>query len=160
MTLEMRKRSSIDEMLELITMPEGVGARHRETDSPSGGGGYQDNYTTSNAPIKGVWLDPRIFELQQMGLSDLWLEVADEIGADAFYRMWKILDSNNDTPAATNKKLLVPRFTTFIRYQRDKLINQLSNQGKKKHEIRRILKRQFAINISNRSLHRIISAQR
>jgi len=157
MTCEVRKRSSIDEMLALVSMAEGVGARHEKTPAPNLGGGYQNNCNTSELPVRGGWRDPRIFELEEMGLSDLWLSIADEIGVDAFYRMWRILDSNNDAGAVTNKKLLVPRFTTFVRYQRDKLIKYLAKQGHSKKEIQQILKRQFSIEISGRSLCRIIS---
>lgn len=138
---------------------EGVGGRQALSPPPPGGGGYQNickilNFD-QNADQKKR--DPRLDEFRQMGLQRVWLEVAEEIGADNMLKMWRILDSDQAS-VGDDGRLLVPirSYSTFLRYQRNRYIESLSDMGMKPKEIREKLRAQLCEQISLRHISRLI----
>lgn len=120
------KRNSINEM---AVGGHGVGARHDQTASPAGQGGYQEICTGQKFQKKIAQReDLRIRELSEIGLAAHWLEVADAIGVDSFLAMWKIL-SNSDSVQDNKHYVYVPRFAIWRRYQRNRVIISLCNDG-------------------------------
>lgn len=109
---------------------QGVGGRHTGTPRPTEGGGYLDIYTKSRAP------DPRLAELLEMGLSKQWLRVAERIGVDAFLATWQILDEFNNDGYQNKRRLRVPLYSRYWRYQRNKVVYALSDAGLSIDEIK------------------------
>lgn len=160
------KRSSTRESAQLdLLMPDldqGVGARQASTTSPRRGGGYRDVCTTVNfqkkrsAPQKsGALDDPRFAELRRMGLQRVWLEVASAIGVDAFLMMWRILDGDPVSQQnETYMRVRLRRYRSYLRFQRNRLIETLASQGVEPHEIRRRLEQQLGEKLSLRHIQR------
>lgn len=155
--------------LDLPSPVPGVGARQAPSPSPQGGGGYQDVCTVlefgkktpageKNAPAR----DPRLDDLQRMGLPRTWLDVAEAIGVDAFLTAWKILD---DSPSNWNRwgsglEISLRRYRVFLRYQRNRLIEAMSANGLTPPEIKRRLERQLRERLSIRHINRVRAADK
>lgn len=136
----------------------GVGGRQGYTPAPAGGGGYQDicnvlNFDPSTEPKKR---DPRLAELREMGLRRVWLNIAEEVGVDALLKIWRILERD---PSGTDKegRLVVPSYSSFLRYQRNRYIEALSAGGMKPREIQEKLKAQLCEQISIRHISRLVT---
>lgn len=138
-----------------------VGGRHAPPAPPTMGGGYLDNCTTSNftkkiAPEKKR--DPRLLELQQVGLQPVWLEIAEQVGVDVFLNIWRILDAR---PAhfTDEGRVLVPirRYQIFLRYQRNRYIDTLQSSGLTPREIRELVYKQVGEKMSLRQIERLCS---
>ena len=138
----------------------GVGARQEGDHIPAGGGGYQETCTVLNfwarPPAQKNGGDPRLAELAQMGVQSVWLKVAEEIGVDAFLRMWRTLDAD---PSSHNREgflqLRLKNYRSYLRYQRNRYIEALAAQGLKPLDIRRHLVRNFRESVSLRHISRI-----
>lgn len=139
---------------------EGVGGRQGDPATRSRGGGYLDNCTPSNFG-QGAEKnrDPRLDELEIMGLQRIWIAIAEEIGVDNFMRMWRILDSDTGSHA-DDGRLLIPirRFSTYLRYQRNRYIEALVGMGLSPRQIREHLQRQLCEKLSIRNILRIIKS--
>lgn len=121
------------------TLAEGVGARHKATPNPAGGGGYLDIYTDCDVSEK-KFSDPRLDELVDARIGGFWLSLANEIGFDAFLLVWQRLCDRAST-SDDGHRVYVPRYDSFVRYQRNRFIVSLSNSGLKSKQIReRVLK--------------------
>jgi len=164
-----RKRSSDHEMGPCLGRHQGVGGRQQGEGAPGTGGGYQDIYNQSNAPLGalkksrgGPEIDPRISELREMGLSHRWIEVAEAIGVEAFLRMWSILDRDNLRSPSEREciRVWIPQMRRYFRYQRNKLIQSLTCDQVPKIEIQRIIKAELGEHISIRHIDRIASRGR
>jgi hypothetical protein len=71
----------------------GVGGRQAKPSHPRRGGGYLHECTTSNFQKSAgaqKKRDPRLEELQEMGLQRVWLDVAEVIGVDNVIKLWHI----------------------------------------------------------------------
>lgn len=144
---------------------DGVGARQEDAHPPAGGGGYQETCRVLNfsarppAPKNGG--DPRLSELEQMGLQAVWLNVAAEIGVDAFLSMWRVIDAD---PASHNKEgflqLGLKNYRSYLRFQRNRYIESLAAQGLKPLDIRLHLARHFRESVSLRHISRISCGDR
>ena len=101
--------------------------------------------------------DPRLDELNQMGLQRVWLVIAERIGVDNMLVMWRILDSDPSS-IGDDGRLLVPirSYSTFLRYQRNRYIESLNSLGLKPIEIQKKLKDQLCEQISIRHISRLI----
>ncbi|MCW7553666.1 hypothetical protein NX722_13715 [Endozoicomonas gorgoniicola] len=150
-----------DEHLQIPLLPEGVGARHKHSHPPLQGGGYLNICTDSevclpeNSPAS-------LSELAAMGVSRTWCNVASAIGTEAFLEVWQILDQSHDQGAELNGsiRVTVPRYERFLRYQRNRVIRSLANQGKNPADIQKYLKAEMNIDISLRTVQRIASKRR
>ena len=92
-----------------------------------------------------------------MGLQRVHLDVAEEIGVDAFLKAWRIYD-RDQSATADEGRFMVPmrRYETFLRYQRNRYIESLDALGMKPKEIREKLNKQLCEQISLRHISRII----
>lgn len=156
------KRSSADETTkpsgEEAAAAEGVGGRQTDPSPSQGGGGYLNickilNFQPSGEPKK---IDPRLEELKKMGLQHVWIRVAEEIGFDAFLSVWRILDAD---PASYGGggRLEIPlrAYSSYLRYQRNRYIETLTEMGCDAKQIRDRLKEQLRERISLRHISRI-----
>lgn len=93
-----------------------------------------------------------------MGISATWMRVAETIGFDAFLAMWRVIDAD---PACRSDKgdleLRLRPYRSYLRYQRNRFIEQLGASGKTAREIREIVKLSLCERISERHISRILS---
>ncbi len=114
----------------------GVGVRHGLTASPGGQGGYLNICTTDRFSKKnGPGDDSRLAELREIGLAAHWLDVAASIGVDNFLTMWAIL-SGCDAVQDEKHYAYVPRYSVWMRYQRNRVIMSHHADGLCAQEIR------------------------
>lgn len=140
-----------------LTRDEGVGARQGHDQPTAGGGGYLDECTPSQ-----LWEEARLRELAEMGLPQVWLDVAREIGYDPFMRMWRVLDSAVELRSDSESMIEVQlrRFSSFQRYQRNRFIEALVNMGLSTTEIQNRVKRELGEELSVRHLVRLAARGR
>ncbi len=133
----------------------GVGGRHRRSALGLGGGGYLQNCTG----FKLLPRDPRLDNLDKMGLQPFWLRVAEKIGVDAFLEMWREVDRADDVPRTDTGMLLLRcrPFKSWQRYQRDLHIKALAAKGASSLQIQAAMKEHYAISLSNDRISKIIS---
>lgn len=106
---------------------QGVGARHKGPGAQLGGGGYLDNCTNSEI-LEKKSRDPRLDELDAVGINGFWRSLAQDIGYENFLVVWERLSDRADE--GTDKhRVYIPQFSQFSRYQRNRLIQSLSKQG-------------------------------
>lgn len=160
------KRSQSRENVQLPLLPplpgQGVGARQTPPAHPPGGGGYQDVCTSlnfeKNRPNGEIFAprDPRLDDLQRMGLARVWMQIAEEIGVDAFLKLWRILDA--DPASWHNETILRVRlrpYRSYLRYQRNRFIESLAAQGMKPPEIQKRVRQQLGEDVSHRHITRL-----
>lgn len=158
------KRNSEHETVKADTLQgdlfPGVGGRQGYTPPPAGGGGYPDicNVLNFDPSTEQKKRDPRLEELRQMGLQRMWLDVAEEIGVDAFLKIWRILDQDKSS-IGDDGRLLVPlrSYRTYLRYQRNRYIEALFNKGLKPSEIQIKLRDQLCETITISHISKIIN---
>lgn len=137
---------------------DGVGGRQGQAHPPARGGGSPDNCTKIEFTIGGqkkIGADPRLDELRDMGMRPRWLYLAEQIGVDAFLTMWRLLDENPPNMPGSTVYVSMPRFTRFLRYQRNRFIESLVQEGLQAPEIQRRVKRDLCEDISVRHIDRI-----
>jgi len=113
----------------------GVGARHGQSAPPTGQGGYPNICNSDRFSKKNARADSRLAELREIGLAAHWLDVAASIGVDNFLTMWAIL-SNCDAVQDEKHYAYVPRYSVWMRYQRNRVILSLHADGLRAQEIR------------------------
>lgn len=140
----------------------GVGARQTPPLFSAGGGGYQNicnvlNFDASAAEKKR---DPRLEELREMGLQRIWLEIAEEIGVDVLLRIWRILD-NDPASIGDSGRLILPlcRYSTYLRYQRNRYTEALHAAGMSVRDIQKKLNEQLCEQISIRHISRLLKSE-
>lgn len=148
------KRNSSNEM---AGNGYGVGARPGLTASPAGQGGYlnicnSDRFSKKNAPGD----DSRLTELREIGLAAHWLDVAASIGVDNFLTMWAIL-SNCDAVQDEKHYAYVPRYSVWMRYQRNRVIMSHHADGLCAQEIRVRIREDLNESVSVDHIKRIIA---
>lgn len=131
---------------------QGVGDRHGHGLPAPGGGGYLDECTPSQ-----LWEEARLRELAEMGLPQVWLDVAREIGYDPFMRMWRVLDSAVELRSEGDSMILVQmrRYASFQRFQRNRFIESLVDMGFSGVEIRDSVNREIGEQLSLSHIHRL-----
>lgn len=155
------KRSSEHETAQPDLFEGGVGARQEATPYPLAGGGYLETCTAlkfSARPPETAKKnrDPRLDELQRIGLKRVWLDVAEEIGVDAFLAMWRILDADDSSRHKEGfLQIHLKLYRSFLRYQRNRYIEALAGQGYKPVEIQKSLARQLREPVSLRHISRL-----
>lgn len=93
-----------------------------------------------------------------MGMPDVWQRVAEEIGFDAFLRMWMILDGEpafQHAAAGEPIRITLRRFSSWLRFQRNRLIESLAAEGLTAHEIHGRLRAQLCESVSIGHIKRI-----
>lgn len=95
------------------------------------GGGYQDVCTKTGAriraPAPAPAADPRLAELRRVGLPQPWPRVAAVIGFDAFMTLWQALATVD--VAGSRDRVVMPKLSTYMRYQRNQLMRSLAAEG-------------------------------
>lgn len=119
--------------------PVGVGGRHSDLPPSARGGGYLKNCTVfelRRGVSKKTARDPRLDELQALGLHPTWQKVAAEIGMDAFLAMWRIVDHEQQWhhPKGT-LEIPLRHYSSYLRYQRNCYIRALSGTGLTERQI-------------------------
>lgn len=140
----------------------GVGGRQASPRQSRRGGGYQNKCTVLNfsPDAEQKKRDPRLDELREMGLRRVWLDVAEAIGMDNMLKLWRIIDAS-ETRLGDDGEIRVPlrRYSSYLRYQRNRYIEELFKVGLKPKEIREKLNKQLCEKISLRHISRIINRE-
>lgn len=132
--------------------PGRVGARRGRAGTSSGGGGYLGACTSSKFDA-----DPRIDDLRLIGLSPVWLGVAETIGVDAFLAMWRYLDGCPQIWHDSGQlKMWLRRFESYRRYQRNRFIETLGRAGHTVAQIQEIVAVQLCETLNERSIQQIL----
>lgn len=169
MTDTTRKRSSITRMKDATakgsSTEQGVGARQGLGTASTRGGGYQDIYIKTGAALKKSRAAdlPALDELRRMGLAPVWIIVAEIIGVDGFLRVWHALDRASSLDGGASREtayIYVPSFVTFLRYQRNRFIAALGQQGMETEAIRRRVRDTLCEDVSCRHIERILGRLR
>lgn len=151
MSSELRRTNTVREIVNSLT----VGGRHGPSPLGQWGGGYPDNCTppgfaVTAAPAGGAL---REAELADIDLPPIWRAVAAEVGADTFLRVWQTLA--NPAVVDSAHRVYVPRFSTYLIYQRNKYIVALACEGKSSAEISKYLAN-AGINLKKNQINRIV----
>ena len=149
------KRSSINEMHldtpSTTEAPTGVGGRHKQSQPPVGVGGYLDICNISDfsftATIRKV--DPRLQELKDMGIGNTWLRIAEVVGFEAFMGIWMILGEDESI------RIRMPPFSKYQRFQRNQLIKRMADEGLRREQIKKNIKKILCEDVSLRHIERI-----
>lgn len=91
-----------------------------------------------------------------MGLARTHLRVAEEIGVDAFLTMWRIYDA--DQAYRTEKgdlQITMRSYRSYLRFQRNRLIEALHASGKSVKEILAVVKADLCERVSPRHVYRL-----
>ena len=136
---------------------QGVGVRHGHEAATAGGGGYLDECTPAQ-----LWDDAKFRELAAMGLPQVWLDVARDIGYDAFMRVWRRLDAATELLSDGESMIEVKlrRYASFQRFQRNRFIEALVDMGLQNPEIRDRVARDIGDNLTLRHIQRIARTRR
>lgn len=136
---------------------EGVGARQGGGLPAAGGGGYLDECTPAE-----LWADARLRELADMGLPKVWLEIAHDLGYEAFMRMWRRLDAAVELRSEAESMIEVQlrRYSSFQRYQRNRFIEALADMGLTGRQIRERVSADIGENLSISHIRRIVKPRR
>lgn len=90
-----------------------------------------------------------------MGLNRAWLRVAEVIGFEAFLAVWRVLEG--DSVVANDRgRIVVPKFATFLRFQRNRRIEELVDRGLSAPEIKAQLDSQTGERLHLVHIYRII----
>ncbi len=144
-----------------LEMFEGVAGRQINHHKLRRRGGYQRTGDPSNfdQSAEKNSRDARMNELRAMGLQQHWLKIADEIGVDEFLKIWRILDRELQSgESSSSGRLIVPLrlYSTYLRYQRNRYIESLANEGNPPRIIRRKLMTLLHEKISIRNILAVI----
>ncbi|MHA7600794.1 hypothetical protein ACX12L_12710 [Alicycliphilus sp. T452] len=136
---------------------QGVGARQGGEAARPGGGGYLDECTPAQ-----LWEKARFRELADMGLPQVWLEIAHDLGYEAFMRLWRRLDAVTAMRSDNNSMIEVKlrRFGSFQRYQRNRFIETLAGMGLSNPAIRDRVKRDLGEDLSESHILRLAGRRR
>jgi len=156
------KRSSPGGIAEQGQAAQGVGGRQTGAPIPRLGGGYLDECTPpeiskKNAALEKKMRDPRLDELRRMGLQRPWIEGAEAIGVDAILMLWRILDADPSSSCdGTTLRVPLRSWKTYLRYQRNRLIEDLHRCHASPEEIQRRLLGQLGEKLSISHIREII----
>lgn len=134
----------------------GVGGRQAGRPARTGGGGYLNGCTASE-----LCADPRLRELAEIGLSATWLGVARQLGYDQFVALWRLLSAD---PALRNDnnqiELTLRPFRAYERYQRNRYIETLTQQGLPLSLIHQLVRHELGESLGYRQMKRLVAAAR
>lgn len=134
----------------------GVGGRQDGSTTPIGGGGSL-NFCKKFSRGGLAQHDPRFAELREVGLAREWVALAEMIGVDAFLEVWKLLDRQAEQVNQQYRRVYVPAFSNYLRFQRNRYIIALFHQGAGVPEIKKIIREALCEEIGERHITRIIA---
>ena len=144
-----------------MQMRMSLGGGSAGTPRPAGqGGGYQDVCTESGADLPRAGAappaDPRLDELRLIGLPQPWPRVARLVGYDNFMLFWQALATVEE--AGTRDRVVLPKLSTYLRFQRNQLVRSLAADGLSAEEIRAHLIEVHSEAPTESHIRRLISA--
>lgn len=111
------------------------------------------------APADPPAEDPRLAELRALGLSHVWLRVAEVIGFDAWLQAWEVM-ATDDAVVDDRRRVYVPPLESFMRYQRNLVIRSMAESGASVDQILQRLRADFRESWSRKYLLRMIETVR
>jgi hypothetical protein len=109
----------------------------------------------SEAPAR----DPRIAELIDIGMPELWINVAHLIGYDDFVALWAAWSAEPSLRGRRNAiELRLRTIRSFEKYQRNRYIETLVSAGLKPSQIYTMLQTELGETMSFRHLKRLTNA--
>jgi hypothetical protein len=139
------------------TLSLGVGDRQRLSTPRRGGGGYLNGRIPSELRER----DPRLRELEDIGLAAHWLMVAREVGYDAFVAIWRALSALPQLRDDNGQVALTLRpIRAYERYQRNRYVESLVRLGFDSARIRRELQDGLGERLSKRHMNRLVAEYR
>lgn len=140
-----------------LHQPQGVGARQAAEAAPAGGGGYLNECTPAQ-----LWDQAKFRELADMGLPQIWLEVAQDLGYETFIRLWRRLDAAVELLSDNESMIEVQlrRFGSYQRFQRNRFIEALVDIGVGTREIRDRVKSELGEELSIGHIGRLVARRR
>lgn len=120
----------------------GVGGRHGNSLLPQGRGGYLDICNETEVTIQ---------DLKKILRHPVLEDVAEQIGADAFVSMWRMIDELQDDGVW----LRLPSFSRLERFKRNEMILAMARDGTKPADIHKHLC-SADISLSLRAVHAIL----
>lgn len=118
---------------------------------PRRGGSYPGASGAPDLPA-----DIRLRELEEIGLQRIWLTVAQQIGVDNFFAMWKLLSTRPELINDDNQiEIRLRRFASYQKYQRNRYIETLVRAGMKPSEVRQVIRRDLGENLTDRHVQRL-----
>ncbi len=136
-----------------------VGARHGGIGLSGGGGGYLNIFTGSNFEEKNGGakkIDPRMDELREMGMQRFWLAAAERFGVDWLLEFWRMADADIEISQNGMVSMAFRPYRSYLRYQRNRYIEELVGRGIGPDEIRALLIQQLGEKISKRHILRLV----
>jgi len=91
--------------------------------------------------------------LKDFGVSDVWLEIADEMGYEKFISLWQRLSDESEKSIQID--VFLPKFKGYLNSLRDSLILALAAGGMSSREIKTQLEYEQGITMSMRNIQRI-----
>lgn len=91
-----------------------------------------------------------------MGLSPMWLQVIATIGVDAFLALWRVLDAHPPHWHDSGRlRVEIRRYSAYLRFQRNRYVEQLHAAHAPLPEIRRMVDLAFGEKLTEVHLSRI-----
>lgn len=93
-----------------------------------------------------------------MGLSSVWLQIADMIGYDTFVAIWRFVDAQPELRDDSNQIALTLRqYRTFERYQRNRYVETLVVAGLNASQIHAMVNKELREGLTFRHVKRLIA---
>lgn len=127
----------------------GVGVRQGMRGAPLEGGEYLNSCDDFETSTESDLI--KINDLKKLGLSSIWLEIAEKIGIDQFLVAWEILDRLVDPK---DRRLRIPAIKTLSRHFRNQLISSLKSEGLTDREIAGYIRQNLNLNINQSTVNR------
>lgn len=135
-----------------------AGARRAGDAGPAGGGGYRNICGSENVRAAAPNRDPRLSELEKVGLPRLWLAVAERVGFDAWLDVWRMLsaDRARDREEGGLRMPKLRDFEAYLRFQRNRYIEALARQGAEPAEIRKLVEKNLGERLDESHVERLV----
>lgn len=137
----------------------GVGARQAGGRRPAGGGRYPkicgiQNFQLPNEPPP----DPRLLELEKIGMHGAWLRLARRVGFDVFLDIWRAVCADETTRHDGGRRMPKLReFDSYLRYQRNLYVKSLSDAGMNATQVQKLLRQNLREPMSIEHVQRLMA---
>lgn len=123
-----------------------------------GGGGYLKICGAENVGFAVPGRDPRLAELEKVGLPRLWLAVAERVGFDAWLDLWRMLSSDRarDREEGGLRMPKLRDFDAYLRFQRNRYIEALARQDVEPAEIRKLVEKNLGERLDESHVERLV----
>ncbi len=127
-----------------------VGGRQGKVRPVAGGGGYLKNCGVSNFQIPvSPPPDPRLTELERIGIGGPWLRLARRVGFEAFLEIWRAISEDEAVRHDGGRRMPKLReFRAYERFQRNEYIRSLARNGVEPEQVRRLVQRNLGEQLS------------